>query len=124
MNGNRLKALRTTHNYRSEDMANLLGVSMRTYQSYERNERDPSTITLAKLVVCFGVSADYLIGTSDVPDIPMQKIDSTEELDELRKKVIKSVANIKTERSLQEIINYIEYLIYKETNCFNNTNYK
>lgn len=114
MNGDRLKSLRTAHNYRVEDMAELLNVSIRTYQSYERNERDPSTVNLAKLVVCFGVSADYLIGTSDVPNIPIKQTSSSADLDELRKKIIKSVQNIRTEKSLNEIVAYIEYLIYKE----------
>lgn len=68
MDGDRLKTLRISQGYKVEDMADLLGVSTRTYQSYERNERDPSTITLAKLVICFGISADYLIGISDTPE--------------------------------------------------------
>lgn len=69
MDGDRLKSLRISKKYRAEDMAELLGVSTRTYQSYERNERDPSTMTLAKLVICFGVSADYLIGIADTPEM-------------------------------------------------------
>lgn len=115
MNGDRLKSLRISHNYKVEDMAELLNVSTRTYQSYERNERDPSTLTLAKLVVCFGVSADYLIGTSDIPNVPIKQTSSSAELDELRKTIIKSIEDVKTEKSLNEIIAYIEYLIYKES---------
>lgn len=114
MCGDRLKSLRLAHNYKADDMAKLLNVSLRTYQSYERNERDPSTVNLAKLVVCFGVSADYLIGTSDVPNIPIKQTSSSADLDELRKKIIRSVQDVHTEKSLNEIIAYIEYLIHKE----------
>lgn len=68
MNGEKLRELRTKHHVSIRDLADYLGVSERTYQSYERNERDPSTKTLAKLVLYFGVSADYLIDADRKPE--------------------------------------------------------
>lgn len=61
MNGEKLKQLRLKHHISIKDISEILNVSERTYQSYERNERDPSTKTLAKISAYFGVSADYLI---------------------------------------------------------------
>ena len=61
MNGKRLADLRKARNLNIEDVAPKIGVSPRTYYSYESNQRDPSTLTLAKIAIFFGVSADYLI---------------------------------------------------------------
>jgi transcriptional regulator with XRE-family HTH domain len=71
--GKRLKALRLEKKYTVAQMAKLLDVSERAYMSYEKCERNPSTQSLAKLAVIFGVSADYLIGVSDVPEISRPK---------------------------------------------------
>ena len=114
MIGERLKKLRTLNSYQTKDMADLLGVSQRTYQSYERGQRDPSTVTLSKIAVCFGVSADYLIGVSDVPYVTTEK-HTIKDVEELRQKVLQSVTAIKSEHTLQQIADYIEYLAYKET---------
>lgn len=115
MNGDRLRDLRVANGIKVDEMAAMLDVSLRTYQSYERNERDPSTVTLAKLVVIFGVSADYLIGTSDIANIPIKRTSTSADLDALRQKIINAIDDLKTEQSLYEIIAYIDYLIYRET---------
>lgn len=70
MNGEKLKELRLKKHISIKELSDYLDVSERTYQSYERSERDPSTTTLAKLVVYFGVSADYLIDVKDKPEPP------------------------------------------------------
>ena len=76
--GKRLKALRLEKKYTVAQMAKLLDVSERAYMSYEKCERNPSTQSLAKIAVIFGVSADYLIGVSDVLEISRPKHDAND----------------------------------------------
>ena len=111
--GKRLKELRVSNNYTVEQMANLLGVSVRAYRSYEKRERDPSTLNVAKLVICFGVSADYLIGVTDDPNLNQKR--PPVDLDDLRQKITQSTQKLKTEQSLEAILSHIEYLIDKES---------
>ena len=112
--GKRLKELRVSKKYSVEQMAELLGVSVRAYRSYEKAERDPSTTSLAILAITLGVSANYLIGVTDNPELTPKKEDETVDISELKNNIIKSLELIKTERSLEELAIFIDYLIYKE----------
>ena len=65
----RLREMRLKNNIMAKSMAELLGVSYRNYQRYEKGEID---ITLSKLNVLakfFDVSLDYMSGRSDNPKI-------------------------------------------------------
>ncbi|MBD5152869.1 MAG: helix-turn-helix transcriptional regulator [Oscillibacter sp.] len=65
----RLKQLRNEHRLTQQNLADQLGVKLRTYQYYEsdtdRSHR-PDLETLVVLADFYGVSVDYLIGRSDV----------------------------------------------------------
>ena len=50
-----------------KEVAELLGVSLRSYQFYESGEYDPSLPNLVVLADYFQVSTDYLLGRSDEP---------------------------------------------------------
>ena len=65
--GERLKQLRKEQKVMQKDLALFLEIPLRTFQSYEYNEVEPSVTILAKLADRFGVSLDYLIGRSDDP---------------------------------------------------------
>lgn len=107
--GKRLKELRVSNKYTVEKMAELLGVSVRAYRSYEKSERDPSTMSLAILAVIFGVSANYLIGASDDPNLPPLQETTNIDIGELKTNTIKSIvadADVpitSTERNKQRI---------------------
>lgn len=77
MRGDRLLALRKARNLKPEDISSEFGVSPRAYYSYESGDRDPSTLTLAKMAIYFGVSADYLIG---IENKTSPKLEENEEL--------------------------------------------
>lgn len=62
----RLKRVREEHHLSVRDMAAALGMPTRTYFSYEAGERDVSTATLLMICEKFGVSADELLGITDV----------------------------------------------------------
>lgn len=64
----RLKQLRMERKLTQQNLADHLGVRLRTYQYYE-NDTDkshrPDLETLVILADFYGVSIDYLIGRSD-----------------------------------------------------------
>jgi len=63
----RLKECRKTANKTQKQMANLLGVSVRAYQHYELNDREPPLSKAVAIADLFDVSIDYLVGRSDDP---------------------------------------------------------
>ncbi len=63
---NRLKILREEKNLFQSDLAKVLNVSVAAYSFYESGKRDMGTDTIKKLADFFKVSADYLLGISDV----------------------------------------------------------
>ena len=44
-------------------------IPLRTYQRYEKGERDIPSLTLIALADFFGVSLDYLVGRTDNPEV-------------------------------------------------------
>ena len=65
--GQRLKDLRKQKKVGQKEVAELLGVSLRSYQFYESGEYDPSLPNLVVLADYFQVSTEYLLGRSDEP---------------------------------------------------------
>jgi len=61
-----VKALRKARKMTQRQMAEILGITERSYQRYEA-ERNPNNETLIKLADFFDVSTDYLLGRSDNP---------------------------------------------------------
>lgn len=61
---NRLKKLRSAVGLNQSEMAEKLGVSVSSYQKYEREKNSimPSIEVLIKIAEFFGVSVDYLLG--------------------------------------------------------------
>lgn len=63
----RLQELKLRHNVMQKDVAQSIGVPLRTYQRYERGENEPQLSVLIKLADFYGVTLDYLAGRSDDP---------------------------------------------------------
>lgn len=61
----RLQTLRKEKKKTQQDMADYLGIKLRTYQYYEGNDHRPDYETLIALADYFGVTTDYLLGRSD-----------------------------------------------------------
>lgn len=59
-----LKRLRAEHSLSQKEMAEKLDLNARTYASYERAEREPSTAIILKICQLFGISSDELLGNS------------------------------------------------------------
>ena len=62
----RLTQLRTELGITQKELADKLGVSRGAVGMYEIGQRDPDTETIINLTKIFDVTADYLIGISDI----------------------------------------------------------
>lgn len=58
----RLKEIRKSKNISQEQAANALGISVRAYQNYEYEQREPNIEMINKLADFYGVTTDYLLG--------------------------------------------------------------
>lgn len=69
----KLKQLRKQKGINQDEAAQLLGVSLSSYQKYERekNSVTPSLEVLIKLADFYGVTTDYLLGREPIKN-PMQ----------------------------------------------------
>lgn len=63
---NRIKELRQKNDWRQEDLAQRLHTRQQTIGNYETGYRSLDVDTINKLCDIFGVTADYLLGRSDV----------------------------------------------------------
>ena len=57
-----LRQQRISRNFTRQQLANLLGVSLRTYQTYETGTREPSINSLIKIANFYSISLDELVG--------------------------------------------------------------
>ena len=64
----RLKELRINSALLQKDIAELLGVSVRTFQGWETGRSEPSIEKIIKIAEVFQVSLDYLFARSDNPN--------------------------------------------------------
>lgn len=65
--GRRLKGAREKIRLTQQQVADKLGISNGTLSGYERNYRDPDTVTLNNLAALYEVSVDYLLGRTEDP---------------------------------------------------------
>jgi len=62
----RLKSLRKENGYTLKQVSNLLGITLSCYSNYEQGIREPSIDVIKKICKLFNVSADYLLGLSEI----------------------------------------------------------
>ena len=65
----RLIELKESKQLLQKDIAAELGLSLRTYQYYERGDREPNASVLIVMSKYFAVSVDYLLGITDNPAV-------------------------------------------------------
>lgn len=78
MIGERLHFVRKHYGINQAELAELLGVSKFTVQSWEQEKSNPSHDTLVKICRMYHVSADFLLGLSD--EMPSFKPDNRAQL--------------------------------------------
>ena len=64
---NRIKELRLKNGWLQADLAERLNTKPQTVSHYEKGDRGLDVETIFKLCDIFGVTADYLLGRSDMP---------------------------------------------------------
>ena len=67
--GKRLKMLRKEKKQKQKDIADLLGIAERNYQRLEYGETNISATNLIVLCDYFQVSADFLLGRTEIREI-------------------------------------------------------
>ena len=60
--GKRLREARIQQNKTQQEMADLIGVALQSYQRYEQGDREPSLSMLITLADVLEVSTDELLG--------------------------------------------------------------
>ena len=89
MIGERLAEVRRDHGDTQQDLADKLNVTKFTISNWEQEKSVPSHELLVKVCQLYSVSADYLLGISDVDPASAQRRRleqfTPEELDELKR---------------------------------------
>ena len=65
----RIKKERNRKKVYQNDVAKVLGITLRSYQYYEAGERYPDFENLIVLANYLGVSIDYLVGRTENPEV-------------------------------------------------------
>lgn len=61
----RLKQLREEKDISQEDLSKIINITTRSYQRYEKGEREPSLTTLKNIATFYNVTLDYLVGLTN-----------------------------------------------------------
>ncbi len=75
-----LQKLRKSRKLTQEEISDIIGVKLSTYQKYERDVISPPYDTLIKIAKFYGVSTDYLLGLEPQPN-PFSELDLNIRLD-------------------------------------------
>lgn len=59
--GKRLNSIRKENGHTAQELAEMLGIGLRSYRAYESNNREPNFDTLVRIADFFDVSTDYLL---------------------------------------------------------------
>ena len=60
--GENLKKIRQEHKLTQVELANMLGISQKSYSHWETQKTEPTLENVVKLADFFGVSLDWLFG--------------------------------------------------------------
>ncbi len=63
-----LLSLRAARKLSRDVVSKAIGISAKTYERYEKNERNPDAPVLVKLAEFYGVTLDQLVGRTPLPD--------------------------------------------------------
>ncbi len=101
MIGERLRNLREDADMNQEQLGKILNISKHSISAYERNISEPPDDIKLKMARIFSVSIDYLLGATN----KLQPIED--------KSRYLRVPMEFSQKEIDEIIKYIEFLLYK-----------
>lgn len=113
MDGNRLRELRKERKLTQAELGKHINVSKVSISGYENGERTPDTDNLARLADFFGVTIDYLLGRSDIPDKTVKEQAEEAYNDPDFQYAMRSLNGMDQE-SKEEVLNFIEYVLQRE----------
>lgn len=102
--GKRVQELRLQHHDLQADIADRLNVPVRTYASWEREERAMPSDIVVQIAQFYGVSTDYLLG--------MEKA-AQQELDGQVDEFIRRASQL-TPENQEKLRSYLLYLLERE----------
>lgn len=92
-----LQKLRKLRNLTQEEMADILEVSLSSYQKYERDAIMPSYETLIKIADFYGVTTDYLLGREQGEPSAVEKLAGEFNMTALEKEILEGYVNLPKE---------------------------
>ena len=116
----RLKLLRQSKNLTQNEAANLLNVSLSSYQKYERDKNNitPSLEVLIKLADFYHVTTDYLLGreTNEIENI--DRLANEFNMTALEKKILDNYLSLPKQMriDLMEFLHKSVQEVQKESN--------
>jgi transcriptional regulator with XRE-family HTH domain len=72
MNAARLKELREQKGLTQEELAQVVGSSQRQISKYENGIQQPTSPVISSLADALNTTADYLLGKTDDPAVPLK----------------------------------------------------
>ncbi|MBS7398232.1 MAG: helix-turn-helix transcriptional regulator [Ruminiclostridium sp.] len=104
----RLQKCRKEKGISQKEAADILGISKRAYESYERGERDLSTLMLLKICTFYGVSSDYMLGRSK----DVENKQSSPPIEDEQEALFENIRKL-DDKSIKILEEFIDYLLWK-----------
>lgn len=110
----KLKVERTKSGLSQKEMAEMLGMPLRTYGAYERGERDVSTAVLLNICKALNVSSDYMLDVQERKVDKIKDANLSETLDSKKIRLIPVFESVSAgfgARADERIVDYLPLFI-------------
>lgn len=109
-----LKKLRTTRGLIQSEIAEKLGVSLSSYQKYEREKGSitPSLDVLVRIADFYGVSVDYLLGRDAEEPAPLEALSNQFNMSALEKEIVKGYLELPDDMR-DDLMDFLERAVRK-----------
>lgn len=108
---NRLKKLREEKKITQEKLSSLVGIDRTTISKIESGDRELTLDHLQRLSKFFGVSYDYILGTSDERKNKVVFTDVTQDgkITKIQMEFLKRVEDLNV-KDMEQVFDYIDFL--------------
>lgn len=107
-----LKELRKKRNLSQTQVAEALGISLRAYQNYEYNQREPNIEMINKLADYFNVTTDKLLGRTTKEQEAIDELATEFDMSAFEKKIVDNYLSLpKDMRS--DLMEFLEKTVSK-----------
>ncbi|MCM1166800.1 MAG: helix-turn-helix domain-containing protein [Lachnospiraceae bacterium] len=108
----RLKKLRKSKGINQEQAAAALGVSLSSYQKYERDKNSvtPSLEVLIRIANFYGVTTDSLLGMPPKEPTEMELLEAQYDLTPMERKIMENYFKL-PEKDREDFLEYLERIV-------------